>query len=80
MFFILRNHPRYILCLYVRHNTNNSDMKRIPCFTVKRNRSDALPASPAAAQAIAIDCGIIILLLVYLNKRLIKKAPHFLPI
>ena len=30
------------------------------CFTVKRNKSDSFPASPTAAQAIAIDCGEII--------------------
>ena len=31
------------------------------CLTVKRNRSDSLPASPTAAQAMAMDCGEIIL-------------------
>src|SRR5690606_18368204 len=31
------------------------------CFTVKRNRSDSLPARPTAAQAMAIDWGEIIL-------------------
>lgn len=31
------------------------------CFSVKRKRSDSLPANPVAAQATAIDCGEIIL-------------------
>ena len=31
------------------------------CLTVKRNKSDSLPTRPTAAQAIAIDCGEIIL-------------------
>ena len=31
------------------------------CLTVKRNRSDSRPARPTAAQAMAIDCGEIIL-------------------
>jgi len=31
------------------------------CFTVKRNRSDSFPTRPTAAQAIAMDCGEIIL-------------------
>jgi hypothetical protein len=31
------------------------------CLTVKRNRSDSLPTRPTAAQAMAIDCGEIIL-------------------
>ena len=31
------------------------------CFTVKRNKSDSFPTKPTAAQAIAIDCGEIIL-------------------
>lgn len=36
-------------------------VKVILCFTVKRNKSDSLPTRPTAAQAIAIDCGEIIL-------------------
>ena len=31
------------------------------CLTVKRNRSDSLPARPTAAVAMAMDCGEIIL-------------------
>lgn len=31
------------------------------CFTVKRNKSDSFPTKPTAAQAMAIDCGEIIL-------------------
>ena len=31
------------------------------CFIVNLNRSDSFPAKPTAAQAIAIDCGEIIL-------------------
>ena len=39
--------------------TNTQKIKL--CFTVKRNKSDSLPAKPTAAHATAIDCGEIIL-------------------